>query len=565
MKETKGMFSVGLLSDKFHLEGPIIKDRLSYSISARGMHTALFDPVLRLALKHTYFNYFYYDLNGKVTWRISDKDRLYFGVYSGADRFDYKTDYNGMDTSAEYLDRMGMRWGNNVVSVRWNHIFSKRLFANTTVAFNRYAALTRSVSNEEGALAGGTPYKSKYSSDYSSGIRDYSAKIDFDYNPNPSHLIKFGAEYTFHDFLPESFTVVDSHKQDGKDEVNEKLDVFDTKRYYGNEMSVYAEDDIRLGAHLSVNPGVRLSWFNTEGRNYLSAQPRVSAKYAFGNGLSFKAGYARMAQYVHLLSAGMLSLPTDLWVPITKNIKPVISNQYSVGAYYDGLKDWEFSLEGYWKNMQNVLEYKDATVIMGMSGGWEDKVAMGNGRAYGMELYVERKTGPVTGWLSYTLAKSDRHFPDGSVNNGNVFPYKYDSRHNFNVNVTWELSEKIDLNASWSFLSGNMTTLPERYTLVVEDSGWGESILEAEHITSRNNYRLPPTHRLNLGVNFRKQTKRGNERIWNVGLYNAYNSLNPNITYLATAWNEKAQKREFVLEKVTVLPILPSVSYTLKF
>ncbi len=474
MKETTGVFSAGLLSDKIHLEGPIVKDRLSYSFSARGMHTAILDPLVRLVLRNTYFNYFYYDLNGKVTWRISDDDRLYFGIYSGADRFNFRqTGEDRLQGSHSSLDRMGMRWGNNVASIRWNHVFGNRLFANATVAFNRYAMATDSVSEESGVLGNGMSYVNMYDSEYSSGIRDYSAKIDFDYNPGPSHLIRFGADYTYHRFMPESFTVVDSNAGSGGNMVNDKYDVFETKRYCGNEMSVYVEDDIRLGERLSVNPGVRVSWFNTEGRDYFSAQPRLSAKYSFSRGLSFKAGYARMAQYVHLLSAGMLSLPTDLWVPITRDIRPVISDQYSLGGYYDGIKGWEFSLEGYWKNMQNILEYKDAAVILGMRGGWEDKVSMGNGRAYGMELYVEKTSGPVTGWASYTLARSERCFPDGSVNDGKVFPYKYDRRHNFNINVTWQFSESVDFNASWSFLSGNMATIPERYTLVVDKDGWG--------------------------------------------------------------------------------------------
>ncbi len=564
MKETKGMFSVGLLSDKLHLEGPIIKDRLSYSLSARGLHTAIFEPVLRLALKEVYVNYFFYDFNGKLTWRINDRDRLYLGVYSGRDRLNMKYEDEYQDWGDVF--KFGMNWGNNVASLRWNHIFGNRLFANTTVAFNRYSMKTGSVATEKGLLAGGQPFTNRYDSEYRSGIRDYSAKIDFDYNPTPSHLIKFGTEYIFHNYIPETFTVADNRVEAGDETVSGRYDIYDSKKYQGHELSAYAEDDIRLGDHFSVNPGIRLSWFNTEGRNYLSAQPRVSAKLAFMSGVSFKAGYARMAQYVHLLSAGMLSLPTDMWVPITKDIHPVISDQYSVGAYYDGLKGWEFSLEGYWKDMRNVLEYKDGTLVMGTSGGWENKVAMGRGRAYGMELYAEKKAGVLTGWMAYTLAKSERWFPDGSINNGRRFPYKYDRRHNFNINLTWEFSEKFDLNASWSYLSGGMATVPERYTLV-HDGHYGNAGMwyEGEHVTSRNNYRLPPSHRLNLGVNFRKITKNSNERIWNVSLYNAYNSMNPNIAYMTEEYVPATGENRLVMEQITLLPILPSFSYTLKF
>ncbi len=569
MRETHGLLSIGLISDRLHLEGPILKDRLSYSVSARGMHTALYAPIIKAVLKDEYYNYYFYDLNGKVTWRISDRDRLYFGVYNGADHLKYedswenRREYNDgsiPDYYGEGMDAMGIKWGNTVASVRWNHVFNGRLFANTTVAFNNYA-MKMSSSSHEKEVEDGITYSSRYDTDFKSGIRDYSAKMDFDYNPNPSHLIKFGAEYTRHTFIPESISMIENEIENEMVQMDTTFNVMSREKFGGNDFSVYGEDDWQICRYVTVNPGLRISWFNTQGKNYFSFQPRLSAKVSLG-GFAVKAGYARMAQYVHLLTSGQVSLPTDLWVPITRNIKPVTSDQVSLGFYYDGLKGWEFSVEGYWKEMHNILEYKDGTFVLGSSGGWESKVTMGEGRAIGVEFFAQKTLGKLTGWTSYTLAKTDRHFPDGSINNGQRFPYKYDRRHNFNINLTWEVTKKIDINATWSYLSGSMTTIPEDKTVIIKPNG---GIYPGDYVTSRNNYRLPPSHRLNIGFNFHKFNRKGwGETIWNISVYNVYNQMNPNFAFLSRERGEDGKVR-YLMEKVTILPILPSVSYTFKF
>ncbi len=572
MKETHGLLSVGVISDRFHLEGPIIKDRLSYSISARGMHSAVLSPVMRLIMREAYYNYYYYDLNGKITWRINDNDRLYFGVYSGADQLKYREDFEADETvDGTYyyehsLDGMKLKWGNNVTSLRWNHVFSNQLFANTTIAFNQYRMLMSSTSHqyeEEDDWS----YKRIYDTRYNSGIRDYSVKVDFDYNPNPNHLIKFGADYTRHNFIPESLSMVNNEVESGETQIDTTYNMIDRQTYAGNDLSVYIEDDMRIGNRLTVNPGLRASWFSSQGKNYYSLQPRISAKLAFGD-FYLKAGYARMAQYVHLLSSSNFSMPTDLWVPITRNIKPVISDQVSAGAYYDGLKGWEFSVEAYWKEMRNILEYKDGSFFLGSSGGWENKVTMGEGRAIGIEFYAQKTLGKLTGWTSYTLARSDRYFSDGSVNNGRPFPYKYDRRHNFNINLNWEVSKRIDLNATWSYMSGGMATIPEDKSAVItpiQENIFDYSIIPSDYVTSRNNYRLPPSHRLNVGMNIKTKNKKGKkgEGTWNISVYNAYNQMNPNFIFL-DAYG-KDDRIEYRLEKVTILPIIPSFGYTYKF
>ena len=582
MKETHGSIGVGALTEKLHLEGPIIKNRLSYSLSGRGLHTLLYDPIIRAVMgKGRYANYFFYDLSGKLTWRLSDKDRFFLGGYTGKDsmRIQFEEEEEGADmiyddeveaAPSPYFFRtdMGIGWGNDVASLRWNHVFSSRLFSNTTVAFNQYRMLMhvglRQEENKEVV---------QYDVNYNSGIRDWSAKLDFDYVPTPAHLIKFGAEYTYHTFVPETLTAVMSESINAATD-GEGLNYRSPyESYVGHDMALYAEDDFSIGSHLTVNPGLYASLFLADGKPYFNLQPRLSAKYTLDNGISFKAGYARMAQYVHLLSSFSISLPLDLWVPITKNIKPVTSDQLSAGIYYDGIPGWEFSIEGYWKHIDNLLEYKDGTLVLGNSMGWEDKVEMGQGTAKGLEFLVQKTRGKLTGWVAYTLAKSDRVFPDGSINLGRPFPYKYDRRHNFNINLNYKLGRVVEFNAAWSFASGGTTTIPLQRTVVLapdfvynpERNGYGAgTVRPAGYVEGRNNYRLPPSHRLNLGVNFHA----GRHWVFNVSVYNLYNNMNPNLVfvdYVAQDAGDGTFYTKPVMRKITILPIMPSTSITYKF
>ena len=573
MKETHGSFGMGFLTEKFHLEGPIIKDKLSYSLSARGLHTIFFDPAIRYFGKRleegeeVYANYFFYDLNGKITWRLSDTDRFFLGSYNGRDQLNVRFDEDESvwsDTDGFNRTKIGIGWGNNVVSLRWNHVFSSQLFSNTTVAFNRYRMAMYTGMKSQGSYYDGTRYVYDFDIDYLSGIRDWSAKMDFDYVPSPRHLVKFGAEYTYHTFLPQTLTAV-TFTQEGNEENREEQKYGNTAPYRGHDVSVYAEDDFSVGDHLTVNPGLHLSLFNTEGKSYWNLQPRVSAKYAWDAGWSVKAGYARMAQYVHLLSSAQIALPVDLWVPITKDIKPVTSDQWSAGVYFDGIKGWEFSVEGYYKSMHNILEYKDGTLMVATNTGWETKVEMGNGRAMGLEFFAQKTAGPVTGWLAYTLAKSDRQFPDGTINLGERFPYKSDRRHNFNINANWQVTPRIDLSATFVFATGGTTTLPIRQTMILRPDGRSSS---ADYVEHRNNYRLPPSHHLNIGANFHKKKRHG-ERIWSLSVYNLYRQLNPNLVFFhyetERATPEAEPETKLVMEKLTILPFIPSVSYTYQF
>ena len=570
--ETHGSFGISMISDKLHLEGPLWKGKTSYSISGRGMHTLLLTPILKL----TGFdgNYYFYDIDAKLTHRFSDRDRLYFNVYNGLDDFYYKNtdDYTNGMTGGAITDNqnLGIRWGNTVAALRWNHVMNPKLFANTTVAYNRYKMKMGSDLVSKEVQPNGTIDNNQYNFDYRSGMRDWVAKVDFDYTPTPSQQVKFGAEYTFHTFIPETLTTFAQEMSGGAVQLDTTINMKSNAAQIGHEANLYIEDDIRLGSRVTLNPGLHASLFGTQGKTYWSLEPRMSAKVNFTQDWSAKASYSRMSQYVHLLSSSQLSLPIDLWVPITKNIRPETSNQYSLGFYYNGIPGWEFSLEGYYKSINNVLEYKEGVAFLFDSSGWENKVEVGSGRAMGLELFIEKTMGKTTGWLGYTLAKSDRLFP--TINHGERFPYRYDRRHNINLVVNHKFNEKFDLSATWNYASGGVTTLPERTIVMMSPTG---DLRYSDLVTSRNNYRLPSSHTLNLGFNFHKKHNRG-EGIWNLSVYNAYNHMNPSLVLKENdtteimssnpdgmvSWQRVSDVR---LKKVTLLPFFPSIGYTRTF
>lgn len=589
MHRYHGTLSIGLLTDKLHLEGPIWKERTSFSLSARAIPTVFFKNLIvdKDADYADKYNYYFYDINAKVNHKFNDRSRVFLGFYNGKDHYHFEssstnTYINSPSNKNGNRDKSNLNWGNTIGYARWNYVFNNRLFSNTTVSYNRYRMSLDQDMEDTDIYQDKVYNRYKYFSEFVSGIRDWSLRMDFDYTPMPQHHIKFGAEYIHHTFLPGVST---SKMQDIEQGVIQEDTVYNTsssRKMRGQEVSLYAEDNFNLNSRLSVNAGVRASLFHTQGKSYFSVQPRLSARYDIGRGFSAKASYTRMAQYVHLLSSTPFSMPTDLWVPITKNIRPMHANQYSLGGYYTGLAGWEFSIEGYYKKMNNILEYQDGVTFFGTSTNWEEKVDMGEGRSMGLEVMAQKTLGKTTGWIAYTLSKTDHRFKDGSINQGKWFPYKYDRRHSISLSLNHKFSERIDVGASWIFNTGGCITVPERQTIIIKPDG---SVEETGYISQRNNYRLPVNHRLNLGINFNKKTKHG-MRTWNISIYNAYNAMNPNLVY-----SERKENREYiyndyyegnyqgnggrptaakttektVIKKLTILPCIPSITYTYRF
>ena len=577
MHNYHGTIGIGLLSSKLQLEGPIVKGRTSFNISGRRSYLDLMaKPFMP---KDDDIGLYFYDLNAKINHKFNEKSRLFLSLYNGKDKFGTKFDDSHDDDI--YKTDVSLAWGNTLLSARWNYIFSPKLFSNTTVAFTNYKF---NIDNKYYSFYKHNNTESLRDSKYSSGIKDMAYKIDFDYYPSPKHHIKFGTGYLYHNFKPEAETL---RARDGEDGIvtDSTYHSLSNSNIYAHEVSAYAEDEIAITPSLSFNAGLHFSLFNVRNKSYTSLQPRLSARYQLTDDVALKASYTKMNQYIHLLSSYNITMPNDLWVPTTDKVKPMRSHQYSLGTYYTGIEGWEFSTEAYYKDMRNIIEYKDGATFLGSSFNWEEKVESGRGRSYGIELMAQKTTGKTTGWIAYTLAKSERKFDKSGINMGKWFPYKYDRRHHINITANHKISEKIDISASWEFYTGGVFTVSEEMASIISphynvpynkyyhtfysrsmDTKLDPATGSANYISQRNNYRLPVSHCLNLGINFRKQKKRG-ERIWSFGIYNAYNAMTPHFVYKTVYEDHEkySDKERTVLKKLTIFPIIPSVTYTYKF
>lgn len=555
MNSMHGAVTVGIMTDAVHLEGPLDDGKTSFSVSGRLVHSLLFSPLMKAF--DVPANYWFYDLNGKINHRFSDKDRLYLGIYRGNDHLGLDDEYEstfGGETRIDEKEETRMKWGNTIGTFRWNHVFGRRLFSNTTAFINSYHGSfgQSSLNDYHGKVLNGY-LEERFR--FSSGIFDVGAKTDFDWNPTPEHSVKFGAAVTSHRYHPDS-NVSAVFSKTGDSALRDTLYTNASSVQRGFEASVYAEDDFSVGEKLKIDAGVHLSLFATQGKSYLSPQPRLSLRYAMTDDLALKGGYARMAQYIHKLSSSNISLPTDLWVPITKDIRPLVTDQVSSGVAFLGIKGWELTAEAYWKWSENVLEYKDAAANGSSAAEWSEAVEMGSGRAYGVEFLARKTDGPATGWLSYTWSHTDRIFRDGSINAGKWFPYRYDRRHVITAFANYHFEKGIDFSALWTFASGGAMTLPTRSFSVMDYDG---NVINVPYVETRSNYRLPADHRLDLSVNFTKQKHRG-ERTWNVGVYNVYARKNPNIVDIDIERNVAVRIRKY-----SFLICIPSISYTYRF
>lgn len=585
-----GNVSVGLVSSKINVEGPLWKGKTAFNISLRRTYSDLLTAPLISGLTSSEFEdgrayggYYFYDLNAKITHKFSDRDRLYLSFYSGDDAV-YINVRERMTSGGDWREEMRMKmdwkWGNMVASARWNHVISPRLFLDASVTYTRYR-------NNLGVGAE-TNYQDTEGSEEvemylgaNSGIEDITAKADWSWTPSTDHNVRFGASYVNHRFNPDVTVVRTSMRGEMVDNPTGEEVVFDEmigdKVIAAHEAVLYAEDEITLGERLQANVGLNYSGFGVGGEFYHSLQPRVSARLLLADNLSVKAGYARMTQYVHLLSNNSISLPSDLWVPVTERIKPMTSSQVSAGVFYDIAGLFDLSVEGYYKTMDNLLEYKDGASLMATTSGWEDKVAMGKGWSYGVEFLLQRTVGRTTGWIGYTWAKATRLFdrPGQEINGGRPFPAKYDRRHDVSLTVSHRMTDNIDLSATWVYNSGNCATLPlQTYAPLPNDfypSGTGYVSSSVDYIPSRNNYRYDAYHRLDLSVSFHKQKKYGT-RTWNLSVYNAYNNMNPFLMYPSTDYDYNSDSIGGVsvtavkkFKKLTIFPILPSITYSYKF
>ena len=547
--------SIGLISSKLLVEGPIKKDKTAFIISARRTYADLLAKPF-IAKKDNKGGYHFYDLNAKIHHKINKKHHLYLSGYFGQDKaaFKNKSSYNSDDDTYEYSSENGLGWGNAIGAFRWNYRIGPKLFMNTTATFSQYKFDISAEDRNKTITSGGTT-EEVFKAQYLSNIQDWSGKMDFIYVPGTRHYIKFGFGDTYHTFRPGVFSV--------KSEVNgasTDLIPSSTSSQYAHEAFAYIENDHQINSWLKINYGLHFSSFFVGEKNYNSLQPRLSGNAVLTDHSSIKFSYARTAQFIHLLSNTSIGLPTDLWVPATEKIGPITADQYSLGYNHLLGKQYNLVLEGYYKHMDNLIQYKEGVSFIGSSADWQSKVEVGKGWSYGAELFIEKKQGRLTGWVGYTLSWTERQFEN--INNGDPFPYTYDRRHDLSIAATYELNDKWDFGAVFVFSTGRAVSLPvQQYSLAASsvfgnDQFYGPTQLN--YVSSINGYRMPAYHRLDLGVNRHKQKKWG-ETILSLSLYNAYSRQN--AFFLFTEGKADGSK---VLKQIALFPIIPSISWKFK-
>lgn len=561
MNKFQGSGMIGLLATKLSVEGPIKKDTTSYMISARRMLYDLFTrPISKLTSDGFGFGYTFYDFNAKINHKFSDKDRIYISTYLGHDRA--IGSYN--DKVSKF--KSSLQWGNNLAAFRWNHLFNQKLFSNTTVSYTHYKFSTKNLDIEKDDNK-----ETESFSSFFSGIYDLGIEANFDYFVTSNYTLKFGTNNIYHSFKPG--TSRSKEKENGNNVMDFKSRNDDA---FAWENAVYIENDLKIGQRIITNFGLRGVNYNIGDVNYFSVEPRLLATILIAKNTSLKTAYSKMQQNVHLLTGTGVGVPNDLWMPSTKTVAPQKSEQWSIGIAKSIKNDiYEFSLEGYTKKMTNMIAYKEGISSINTSTNWQNLIEKnGNGNSYGVELLLQKKQGRTTGWIGYTWSKTDRQFEN--INNGVSFPYKYDRRHDASVVFSHKLNEKIDISATWVYGTGAAYTLPiAKYQILAENDNSTtyppyNPTNDTEEIYiygKRNAERMRAFHKLDVGINFKKEKKWG-ERTWNVSIYNIYNRQNPYYYFVENEYGFSNNTSTIINTKIkqqSLFPIIPSVSYNFKF
>ncbi len=545
---------IGLISSRLTVQGPIKKDTSSFIISARRTYIdVLMKPFIKKTSPMAGTGYYFYDLNAKFNYKFSDKDRVFLSGYFGKDVFNFSNSTDGF--------AMKIPWGNATATARWNHLFNDKLFMNVTGLFSKYDFKFEAE-------------QSQFKFGLTSGILDYSSKVDFQYFPNPRHNIKFGAYYVRHRFIPSSASASSGETE---------FDVGGTTKLYAHEAAVYIGDDFDITDKLRVNVGFRYSTFihvgpftrymkdSTTGKNsdtlvysngqkvamYHGPEPRFSVRYTLTENASIKAGFTRNLQYIHLASLSTVSLPTDVWMPSTDRVKPQLGYQYSVG-YFQNFKEntYETSVEVYYKTMKNQIEYREGALPDDdIKDNIDNNFVFGKGWSYGAEFFVKKRTGKFNGWVGYTLAWTKRQFPD--INYGEVYYAKFDRRHDLSVALCYDATKRLTFGAVFIYATGNAITLPVSWYLI-------DNRITYEY-APRNSLRMNPYHRLDLSVTLKGKETKKFKSSWNFSIYNVYSRLNPYFIYIDSQGDPYNEGLTVTAKQVSLFPILPSVTWNFSF
>lgn len=574
-KETyHGNFTIGLTSANLSFSGPLVKNRTTFFASVRRSWLELVSvPALAIinatkkdAGEKKIAGYSFTDFNLKLEHDMRRWGTLAFLTYYGHDRMKVGEEQFSTDEKLPYRhhNENRLKWGNVLTALQWQLPINDQFRYDMNASFTRYVSGFKKETETVWGTEGDDNYEStRFYKDVTNYINDFSVNASLAYYPTEAATLRLGANYTRHRFSPEKLYQETSDNPAGNVTSGSDLPA--------DEWNAYLEGDIRLLPQLSLNAGLRASFFRVGTKLYPVWEPRVSANYQISPVVSVKAGYARMSQFVQQVSDNYISLPTDYWMPITEEFEPLSSDQLSVGGYFSLNDRFLFSVEGYYKWMRNLLEYRDGYKNLPADTRWSDKLASGEGRAYGMDFQAEGSWGKLSGYLGYGLLWSDRLFPE--LNRGRRFPSKYDNRHKLTLSLTYALSKRVELNGGWTYMTGNRVTLalenyqyPEGYPTTevptLPDSYYGM----LNYFEGRNNIRLPAYHRLDVGINIFCPRKNGHMGIWNVSLYNAYSRMNP----IMIEKNDDIQTTEGKplnprFRTLAIFPIIPSFSYTYKF
>ena len=539
--------SIGLIASRVLIEGPLNKGKTAFIVSARRTYIdALIKPFLPSDQKG---GYYFYDLNAKINHKINDKHHLYLSTYVGQDNAGIKTtSTNNIDNTntSTTVNNSGIKWGNAIAALRWNYRISPKLFKNTTFTYSKYL-FNISTDRNNNSTINGANSNSNFSFLYFSGINDWTGKTDFTYLPNPKHVVKFGFGEIYHTFKPGVNTFSISSLQQSSTTTQ------GSSFQYAHEVSLYIENDHKITERLKVNYGLHNSTFLVGQKTYNQLQPRISANYILTENSSLKFGYSRTAQFLHLLSNTGIGLPTDLWVPATSQIAPVTANQISLGYNQEIKKDYNFVIEGYYKKMNNIIQYKEGSSFFSQNTDWQTKVEVGQGWAYGCEFLLEKKVGKLTGWIGYTISRTDRQFDN--INFGKKFPYRYDRRHDASLVLTYKLNEKWDFGLVFVYGTGNAVTLSSQtYNLAPNSITSDLNNSQIGYANSINNYRMPAYSRMDISAN-RTRIKKWGKSILSLSIYNVYSRQNPYFLYT------EQQGNVVVLKQISLFPIIPSISW----
>jgi hypothetical protein len=523
---------IGLLSANLTVQGPLVKNRSSFIVSGRRSYLDLLAKPFTPKSKNG-TTYYLYDLNAKVNYDLGKNDRLFLSFFNGKDNASY--------TGANSLN-YGINFGNTTGTLRWNHLIGNRLFTNTSLIFNDYHL---GLSTTQG----------KYYALLYTAITDVTAKTDVTFIPNPQHEIKLGAAFTHHKLYPAGVSAKIPKKGN-----RITIDRKNIPEQPSNEAAIYLSDEWKATDELSISAGIRAPFFKAGTKTYVAAEPRLTAKLSLDPNTSIKASWTVMNQFLHLVANSTASLPTDIWLSSSDRVKPQRSQQFALGLFknFDD-NAIETSVEGYYKTMHNQVLFKEGSQIL-VNTNIEDLLTFGSGKSFGVEFFVKKNFGKLAGWVSYTLSKTTQTFPE--LNFGKPFPFTYDRRHSVSVAASYELSKRWTFAADFVFNTGSAFTLPSGRIPVYEDGSLYDGVYY--DFTSRNNTRLRAYHRLDVSFIYKKQRHlfgKSYDSEWVFGAYNVYSRANPYFVYLTT----DVQTGIPSAKQLSLLPIIPSVSYNFKF